>query len=73
VTITITRENQIYLNTMPTDIASLEKGLEGLKVGEGNLVIINADMSVRHGLVVSAMDEARKPGVTRFAIATDKG
>jgi biopolymer transport protein ExbD len=73
VTITITRENQIYLNTMPTDIASLEKGLEGLKVGEGNLVIINADMSVRHGLVVSAMDEARKAGVTRFAIATDKG
>jgi biopolymer transport protein ExbD len=73
VTITITRENQIYLNTTPTDLGSLEKGLEGLKVGEGNLVIINADMSVRHGLVVSAMDEARRAGVTHFAIATDKG
>ncbi|MCX6378216.1 MAG: biopolymer transporter ExbD [Armatimonadetes bacterium] len=46
--------------------------LQKLKVGEKDLVIINADKLVLHGSVVSAMDEARKAGVTRFAIATEK-
>jgi biopolymer transport protein ExbD len=73
VTITITKENQVYLNTTPMRLDTLKDGLEKMKVGEGNLVIINADTSVRHGFVVSAMDEARKAGVTHFAIATDKG
>ncbi len=35
-------------------------------------MIINADKRVLHGLVVGAMDEARRAGVTRFAIATDR-
>jgi len=33
-------------------------------------VIINADLTVPHGIVVRCMDEARTVGVTRFAIAT---
>jgi biopolymer transport protein ExbD len=33
-------------------------------------VIINADASVPHGLVVRCIDEARGVGITRFAIAT---
>ncbi len=72
VTITIMADNRIFLNTTPTTLDKLESGLHALKVGPDNLVIINADKSVLHGLVVSAMDQARKAGVTRFAIATDK-
>jgi biopolymer transport protein ExbD len=73
VTITIMADNHIYLNTTATTLDKLKSGLENLKVGANNLVIINADRRVTHGLVVAAMDEARKAGVTRFAIATDRG
>ncbi|HZO86785.1 MAG TPA: biopolymer transporter ExbD [Chthonomonadaceae bacterium] len=73
VTITIMADNRIFLNTKPTTLENIKTGLEALKVGANNLVIINADKRVLHGLVVGAMDEARKAGVTRFAIATDRG
>ncbi len=72
VTITIMRDNRVFLNTTPTTLVDLKAGLESLKVGPDNLVIINADRHVEHGLVVTAMDEARKAGVSRFAIATDR-
>jgi biopolymer transport protein ExbD len=39
-------------------------------VSSGTLVIINADANVRHGVVTTVMDNARKAGVERFAIAT---
>ncbi len=73
VTVTIMRDNKIFLNTAQVQLADLEAGLQKLGVTSSNLVIINADQHVEHGLVVSVMDEARKAGVTRFAIATDKG
>ena len=73
ITITIMRDNRIFLNTTPTTLDKLQAGLNALNVSDKNLVIINADKMVTHGLVVGAMDEARKAGVTRFAIATDKG
>ncbi len=72
VTITIMQDSRIFLNTALTPLENLKAGLEGLKVGANNLVIINADKRVPHGLVVAAMDESRKAGVTRFAIATDR-
>ena len=73
VTVTIMRDNRIFLNTRQVTVADLASGLQKLGVGATNLVIINADRHVEHGLVVSVMDEARKAGITRFAIATDKG
>ena len=72
VTITIMRNGRVYLNTAPTTLGDLESGLKTLGVGANNLVIINADEHVEHGVVVGAMDEARKAGVVRFAIATSK-
>ena len=72
VTITIMRDNSVYLNTSLTTIDHLEAGLQRLKVTENNVVILNADEHVEHGLVVAAMNEARRAGVVRFAIATSK-
>ncbi len=71
-TITIMRDNNIFLNTKRITLAQIVPNLKTLNVGEKDLVIINADKLVTHGLVVSAMDEARKAGVTRFAIATER-
>ena len=72
VTITIMRDGRMFLNTTPSNLTQIMTGLEKLHVGENNLVIINADTHVEHGVVVAAMDEARKAGVTHFAIATDR-
>jgi biopolymer transport protein ExbD len=72
ITITIKRDNEVYLNLTPTPMDQLEAGLRRLNVTDQNLIILNADEHVEHGLVVSAMDQARKAGVTRFAIATSK-
>ena len=44
--------------------------LQAAHVTAGTLVIINADANVRHGVVTAVMDNARKAGVERFAIAT---
>jgi len=73
ITITIMKDNRIFLNTAPVTLDVLKDKLKALNITDKDLVIINADKIVAHGLVVGAMDEARKAGVTRFAIATDKG
>lgn len=72
VTITIMRDNSIHLNTKLVTMDTLEAELKNLKLSDKDLVIINADKMVFHGMVVGAMDQARKAGITRFAIATDK-
>ena len=73
VTITIMKDNSIHLNTKLVTLNKLKSELEALHLTDKDLVIVNADKDVTHGLVVSAMDEARKAGISRFAIATDKG
>jgi biopolymer transport protein ExbD len=70
VTVTITAQNRIYVNTTPTNVEDVATRLEALKVTDASLVIINADQNVKHGLVVAVMDGARKAGILRFAIAT---
>jgi len=72
ITITIRADHSFYLNTTATTLDKIESGLEALHVGPKNLVTINADESVPHGLVVGAMDEARKAGVTSFGFATNR-
>ncbi len=64
---------RFYLNTTPITVDKIETGLEQMHVTAQDLVIINADRDVLHGDVVDAMDEARKAGVTEFAIAATKG
>jgi biopolymer transport protein ExbD len=72
VTITIMRDNSIHLNTKLVQLNTLRGELERLHLTDNDLVIINGDKMVTHGLVVAAMDEARKAGISRFAIATEK-
>ena len=72
ITITIMRDNSIHLNTKLVQLTTLKDELIKLNLTDKNLVIINGDKMVTHGLVVSVMDEARKAGISRFAIATEK-
>lgn len=74
-TLTIEKSGLLYVNKEPVTIEDVgTKLLE--KAGGPNVdlttasVIINADMDVRHGLVVKCIDEARGVGITKFGIAT---
>lgn len=73
-TVTVDKQRQIYVNKVPVTLAALGATLVAKAGPSADLstadVVINADLTVPHGLVVSVMDEARKVGVTRFAIAT---
>lgn len=72
ITITITAQGQIYLNTAKSSLATLAGDLGKIHATPENLVIMNADKSVGYGLVVSAISEAGKAGITRFTFATEK-
>ena len=70
VTLTVDAVGNIHLNTKPITLVTEMQELQAAHVTGGTLVIINADANVRHGVVTSVMDNARKAGVERFAIAT---
>jgi len=70
VTLTLDAAGNLHLNTKPIALTDETAELKALGASAGTLVIINADANVKHGLVTSVMDNARKAGVERFAIAT---
>jgi len=70
VTLTVGPAGDLHLNTRPIALADETAQLKALNISPGTLVIINADANVRHGVVTTVMDNARKAGVERFAIAT---
>ena len=70
VTLTVDAAGNLHLNTKPITLADETAQLKSLGINDGTLVVINADARVTHGLVTTVMDNARKAGVERFAIAT---
>ncbi len=75
-TITVDKEQQVYVNKEPVTFTTLSSVLVE-KAGGPNVdpnaasVVINADLTVPHGVVVRCIDEARSVGITHFAIATE--
>jgi biopolymer transport protein ExbD/biopolymer transport protein TolR len=72
-TIVITSESAIYINRQKIqDIQELREILQGMRKEEqsGDLIVVKADESVAHGIVVSVMDIAKTSGFSRIAIAT---
>jgi biopolymer transport protein ExbD len=74
-TLTIDKDQHLFVNKDPVTLENVaEKLVE--KAGGPNVdlstaaVIVNADLTVPHGIVVKCIDEARTVGITRFAIAT---
>jgi biopolymer transport protein ExbD len=69
-TMTVTRENQIYLNKTPVTLANLTDTLQALlRRQHQTSVIVAADESSKEGVVVQAMLAARRAGVEHFLIA----
>lgn len=73
-TVTLDKDQKLYVNKTPVTFETLEQTLlekagKNADLGQAT-VIINADTTVPHGLVVRCVDGAREVGITRFAIAT---
>ena len=74
-TVSIDKDRHVYVNK---DMISLQDlGAKLLQTAGGKnadlstaSIVINADLTVPHGLVVSCIDRAREVGITHFAIAT---
>jgi biopolymer transport protein ExbD len=73
-TITIDKQRQIYVNKVPVTLAQLGPALLAKAGPHADLstasVVINADLSVPHGLVVGCIDASRQVGISSFSIAT---
>jgi biopolymer transport protein ExbD len=73
-TITLDKNRHLFVNKQATGFDELETLLVQKAGPNADLstasVIINADASVPHGLVVKCIDDAREVGITHFAIAT---
>jgi biopolymer transport protein ExbD len=72
ITITLTGSGEVFLNTTRTTIDKIADGLKRIGAASDSLVIINADRAASYGLVVMAISEAGKAGITRFTFATEK-
>ncbi|PID55677.1 biopolymer transporter ExbD [candidate division KSB3 bacterium] len=72
-TIVITAENSIYINRQEIrDIQGLRDILKKMRSRDqtDELIVVKADETVAHGVVVSVMDLAKTSGFNRIAIAT---
>jgi biopolymer transport protein ExbD len=70
-TISLTKDDKLYLNDKTISLDELSKTLEGNQDKE-SLVIIRADNAVPHGRVVEVMDMAKTHGFSRLAIGVEQ-
>lgn len=70
--LTVKKEGQLLINKTPVTLESLGTHLaHEMQNSPQEIVIVNADQGTHYGLVVQAMDQARKIGVRKFALATE--
>ncbi len=73
-TVTIDKARHVFVNKEMTTLDELGTTLVQTAGVNADLntaaLVINADLTVPHGLVVSCIDHAREVGITHFAIAT---
>ena len=70
ITISLDSEGKLTINSKPAPLNELKAEMEKLvQQGDTTTVIINADRTVEHGLVVEAMDQLRQIPKVQLAIA----
>ena len=71
-TVVITADSTVFINRQKIrDVQELREILLKLREEQkGDLIVVKADESVAHGVVVGIMDIAKTSGFSRIAIAT---
>jgi biopolymer transport protein ExbD len=72
VTLTITKDSQIFLDKTPVTLANMAFTLKTMLSGGDPGVVVNADTAAPAGTVVQAMLQARRAGVEHFLIAVKR-
>jgi len=73
ITLSIDEQGQLTVDSKPTQIKQLKTEIEQLIATESSTtVIINADKTVEHGLVVDVIDQLRQIPQVQLAIAAKK-
>lgn len=69
VTLTITKDSHILLDTTPATLETLAAILKPMLKGPDSSIIVAADSSAPNGVTVQAMMQAREAGAQHFLIA----
>jgi biopolymer transport protein TolR len=70
--LTLTKEQQIYLNGKPLALGSLEQTLrETFKTRTDKTLYLKADQALQYGFVVETMDKVRKSGIEKLGMVTE--
>jgi biopolymer transport protein ExbD len=69
VTLTITKESNIFLDKTAVTIESLASTLKPMLISDQTSVIVSADSAAPNGITVQAMLRARQAGAQHFLIA----
>jgi len=73
ITVSLDKEGKLTIDSKPAQINKLKAEVEKLtKSGNTTTVVINADKTVEHGLVVDAIDQLRQIPEVQLAIAAKK-
>ncbi|PKN02212.1 MAG: hypothetical protein CVU77_01970 [Elusimicrobia bacterium HGW-Elusimicrobia-1] len=70
--ISINSDEAVYLNNRRSSLDNLESDLKKLLMSKDASVVLRADKSVRHGMVMDALDKAKLAGTRKLAVATEK-
>lgn len=73
VTLTITKDSEILLNGAPVTLDIMVSKLQPMLKGKDGHLIVAADNTTPHGVVVQAMLQARRAGAEHFMIAVRNG
>jgi len=70
--LTLTKDQQIYLNGKPLAPGSLEQSLrETFKNRTDKTLYLKADQALNYGFVVETMDKVRKSGIEKLGMVTE--
>jgi len=72
VILTVKKDGTLLVNKTPVTLDTLGAQLTyQMQANPQEVVIVNADRAAGYGLVVQAMDEAKKVGVRKFALVAE--
>jgi biopolymer transport protein ExbD len=67
---TISEGGDIYMDGKPVNISNVENVVRKLMIeNPGQTIVIKGDVAVRYGYIAQFMDNAKKAGAAKFALA----
>jgi biopolymer transport protein TolR len=70
--LTLTKDQQLYLNGKPLSLGSLEQALRDIfKNRTDKTLYLKADQALQYGFVIETMDKVRRSGIEKLGMVTE--